>query len=119
MEGVVGEPLTLEPTVRPFLLSGGPGMLTLDQLAHVPFWALAIGIAAALVGVLVALERLQPWHEERKSGRMMMAWHPHHKRSIPAGRLRCHPPPRKSCCSCNGELPSTNVGTIDQVLIAP
>jgi hypothetical protein len=54
----------LEPTLRPFLLSGGPGKLTLDQLAHVPFWALAIGTAVALVVVLVALERLQPWREE-------------------------------------------------------
>jgi hypothetical protein len=54
----------LEPALRSFLLSGGPGKLTLDQLAHVPFWALAIAAAGALVAVLVALERLQPWREE-------------------------------------------------------
>ena len=49
----------LEPALRPFLLSGGPGKLTLDQVAHVPFWALALVVAAALARVLVALERLQ------------------------------------------------------------
>lgn len=54
----------LEPSLRPFLLSGGPGKLTLDQLAYVPFWLLALAVAGVLVGVLVALERLQPWREE-------------------------------------------------------
>ena len=54
----------LEPTLRPFLLSGGPGKLTLDQITSVPFWVLALAVAALLVGVLVALERSQPWREE-------------------------------------------------------
>ena len=54
----------LEPALSPFLLTGGPGKLTFDRLAHVPFWALAIVIAAALVALLVALEWLQPWREE-------------------------------------------------------
>lgn len=54
----------LEPTLRPFLLSGGPGKLTLDQLAVVPFWVMALSVAALLVGVLIALERSQPWREE-------------------------------------------------------
>jgi uncharacterized membrane protein YedE/YeeE len=54
----------LEPTLRTFLLSGGPGKLTLDHLAHVPFWVLALAAAALLVGVLVALERSMPWREE-------------------------------------------------------
>ena len=54
----------LESALRPFLLGGGPGKLTLDQFTHVPFWALAIATAAALVALLVALERLQPWREE-------------------------------------------------------
>ena len=48
----------LEPALRPFLLTGGPGKLTFDQLVNVPFWALAIATAAALVA------RLQPWREE-------------------------------------------------------
>ena len=54
----------LEPTLRPFLLSGGPGKLTLDQLSSVPFWVMALSVATVLVGVLVALERSQPWREE-------------------------------------------------------
>ena len=54
----------LEPALRSFLLSGGPGKLTFDQLGRVPFWALAIGTAVVLAAVLVALERLQPWREE-------------------------------------------------------
>jgi len=54
----------LEPTLRPVLLSGGAGRLTFDQLAHVPFWSLALASAAVLVAVLVALERWQPWRSE-------------------------------------------------------
>jgi uncharacterized protein len=54
----------LEPALRPFLLTGGRGKLTFDQLVNVPFWALAIATAAALVALLIALERLQPWREE-------------------------------------------------------
>jgi uncharacterized protein len=54
----------LEPTLRPFLLSAGPGKLTLDQLATLPFWVMALSVAVVLVGVLVTLERLQPWREE-------------------------------------------------------
>jgi len=54
----------LEPVLRPILLSGGPGKPTFDQVAHVPFWALALGVAAVLAAALVALERLQPWRDE-------------------------------------------------------
>ncbi len=54
----------LEPALRPLLLNGGPGKVTLDQLAGMPFWAVALAIAAALVACLVALERLQPWRDE-------------------------------------------------------
>ena len=54
----------LEPTLRPVLLSGGAGRLTFDQLAHVPFWSLALASAALLVALLVALERSQPWTSE-------------------------------------------------------
>lgn len=52
----------LEPALRPIMLSGGPGKLTLDQVAHIPFWALAV--AAALAGVLAVVERFKPWREE-------------------------------------------------------
>jgi hypothetical protein len=54
----------LEPVLRPILLSGGPGKPTFDQSTHVPFWALAVGMAALLAVALVAAERLQPWRDE-------------------------------------------------------
>lgn len=38
--------------------------VTLDQLAYVPFWVMALSVAAVLVSVLVALERSQAWREE-------------------------------------------------------
>jgi uncharacterized protein len=54
----------LEPALRPILLSGGPGKPTYDQLLHIPFWLLALIVAAALAGFLVALERYQSWTDE-------------------------------------------------------
>ena len=60
----------LEPTLRPILLSGGPGKLTLDRMTHIPFWTLALTVAAALVGGLIVLERLS--HGVRKQGRTLM-----------------------------------------------
>jgi ABC transporter substrate binding protein len=42
----------LEPVLRPILLSGGPGKPTFDQSTHVPFWALALGMAALLAAAL-------------------------------------------------------------------
>lgn len=54
----------VEPTLRSILLSGGPGKLTLDGMTHIPFWTLALTVAAALVGGLIVLERLKPWRAE-------------------------------------------------------
>jgi hypothetical protein len=54
----------LEPALRPVLLSGGPGKLTFNEVAQLPFWALAVGVAAVLVAALAFLERLQSWHAE-------------------------------------------------------
>ncbi|MEJ5231689.1 MAG: YeeE/YedE thiosulfate transporter family protein [Geminicoccaceae bacterium] len=54
----------LEPTLRPVLLTGGAGKLTLDTLLGVPFPWLAFGFAALLALGLVALERWRPWREE-------------------------------------------------------
>lgn len=54
----------LEPALRPFLLSGGPGKLTYDWLVHVPFWALALSVAAVLAAPLFLLERMQSWRDE-------------------------------------------------------
>jgi uncharacterized protein len=53
-----------EPLLRPFLQSGGAGPLTFDRLAQVPFWTLAIALAAVLVIALAVLERLRPWRAE-------------------------------------------------------
>jgi hypothetical protein len=53
-----------EPLLRLVLLSGGPGALTFDRLVQVPFWAVALGVAAVLVAALATLERLQPWRDE-------------------------------------------------------
>ncbi len=54
----------LEPTLKPVLLSGGPGKLTLDAVTGVPFWMLAFGFALLLVIVLVALEKWRPWQAD-------------------------------------------------------
>ncbi len=54
----------LEPTLRPILLTGSPGKLTLHGLLGLPFWPLALGFAAALVGILYAMERWRPWRME-------------------------------------------------------
>lgn len=58
----------LEPTLRPVLLEGGAGKLTLDKVLSIPFpWA-AFGTAALIVLGLVALERWRPWREEIGAG---------------------------------------------------
>ncbi|MEI8395082.1 MAG: YeeE/YedE thiosulfate transporter family protein [Rhodospirillaceae bacterium] len=54
----------LEPTLKPLLLSGGPGKLTLDGVLAMPFWMPALGLAAILVGGLVFLERWRPWQDD-------------------------------------------------------
>lgn len=53
-----------EPALKPMLLSGGPGKLTFDAILGVPFWLLALGVAATLVGALWALEKWRPWNDE-------------------------------------------------------
>jgi hypothetical protein len=53
-----------EPALKKLLLTGGPGKLTLHELAGLPFWPLALGVAALLVAGLVILERLSPWRDE-------------------------------------------------------
>lgn len=54
----------LEPTLRPVLLTGGAGRLTLDKLIGIPFPWLAFGFAVLIVIGLVALERWRSWREE-------------------------------------------------------
>jgi hypothetical protein len=41
-----------EPALKPILLSGGPGKLTVHGLLGLPFWPLALGFAAALIAAL-------------------------------------------------------------------
>jgi hypothetical protein len=53
-----------EPTLRPVLLSGGPGKLTLADATGLPFPALALATALILTGGLVALERWRSWRDE-------------------------------------------------------
>ena len=54
----------LEPTLKPLLLSGGPGKLTLDALMGIPFWILSFGLAIALIALLVVLEKWRPWRDD-------------------------------------------------------
>jgi hypothetical protein len=53
-----------EPTLKPVLLSGGPGKLTLAGITGVPFWLLALGFAVVLVAALAGLERWRSWRDE-------------------------------------------------------
>lgn len=54
----------VEPTLRPVLLTGGAGKLTLDKLLGIPFPWLAFGVAVLIAIGLVALERRRSWREE-------------------------------------------------------
>jgi hypothetical protein len=54
----------VEPVLKPLMLTGGPGRLTLDVVAGLPFWVLALGLAMLLVALLIALERWRPWRAE-------------------------------------------------------
>jgi uncharacterized protein len=53
-----------EPSLKPWLLSGGPGKVTLNTLLGLPFWALAFGFAVILIALLIALEKWRPWTSE-------------------------------------------------------
>lgn len=52
-----------EPTLKPWI-DGGPGKLTLDQLAGLPFWQVALIFAVLIVLMLIGLERWRPWRGE-------------------------------------------------------
>ncbi|WP_430437147.1 YeeE/YedE thiosulfate transporter family protein [Oceanibaculum nanhaiense] len=54
----------LEPTLAPLLKLADAGKLTLDVVTGLPFWLLALGFAALLVGFLVWLERKTAWRDE-------------------------------------------------------
>jgi len=42
----------------------GGGKITFADLAGVPYWLLALALAAALVVLLLALENWRPWRQE-------------------------------------------------------
>jgi hypothetical protein len=52
-----------QPQLKP-VLSGGPGAITLDQLAGIPFWAMAAAFAVLWIGVLLALESWRSWRDD-------------------------------------------------------
>lgn len=52
-----------EPTLKPWI-DGGPGKLTLDRLAGLPFWQVALVFAVLIVLMLIGLERWRPWRGE-------------------------------------------------------
>ncbi len=54
----------LEPVLKPSLLAESAGKITFASLLGVPFWALALVVAAVLVAVMVGLERWRPWRSE-------------------------------------------------------
>lgn len=53
-----------EPLLKPILLSGGPGKITFSDITGLPYWMLALVLAAGLVLVLVGLEKWRPWQQE-------------------------------------------------------
>lgn len=53
-----------EPALKPRLLSGGPGKITFADLTAIPYWVLALGLAALIIVVLVGLEKWHPWRDE-------------------------------------------------------
>jgi len=54
----------LHADIAPAFLAGGPGAVTLDRWLGLPFWALALIVAAVLAGALAALERWRPWRRD-------------------------------------------------------
>lgn len=52
-----------EPALKPVLLTGG-AKITFADLFAVPYWALALALAAVLALALAALERWRPWRTD-------------------------------------------------------
>jgi hypothetical protein len=40
------------------------GKLIFTNLLHIPYWVGALALAAILIGILVALEKIRPWQDE-------------------------------------------------------
>jgi hypothetical protein len=54
----------LEPTFAPTLAAGDLGRITFADVTGIPYWGLALALAAVLVGVLSWLESWRPWRDE-------------------------------------------------------
>ena len=53
-----------QPWLARTFLAGGSGKIIFTDLLGVPYWVGALAFAAALVMLLVALERWRPWRDE-------------------------------------------------------
>lgn len=53
-----------EPVLKKTFLGQGGGKITFADLAGVPYWLLALALAAALAVLLLALENWRPWRQE-------------------------------------------------------
>lgn len=53
-----------EPLLRPLLLSGGPGRVTLAALTGIDYWVLATSLSVVLAAVLFGLETWRPWRRD-------------------------------------------------------
>lgn len=53
-----------EPVLKPVLMASGPGKITFMDLTGLSYPVLAVGLAVALVLILVALEVWRPWRAE-------------------------------------------------------
>jgi hypothetical protein len=51
----------LEPLLRPVLMEGGAGRITLDHVTRLPYAALGTALCVVLFACTLALERLRPW----------------------------------------------------------
>ncbi len=52
-----------QPALKPWI-TGGPGKLTLDAMLGLPFWVVALMLAALLIAGLAALEHMRPWEDD-------------------------------------------------------
>lgn len=54
----------LEPSLKTTLLSGGKGKITFADVTGLPYWFLALSLAAVLIAALFGLEKWRSWRSE-------------------------------------------------------
>jgi hypothetical protein len=54
----------LQPSLKGTILAAGDGKVLFTDLFGIPYWAGALGLAAVLAVVLIALEAWRPWRSE-------------------------------------------------------